>query len=348
MTYKNGYRHVALRYDIVRNGSIVGQLQPVSDCTVTMIADAELKSYLRGSFMESDIFDPLNDLIRPMLILDGIASPVGEYLISVSEKAMHGAYTEDSIEAYDKSLILSQNRLEKRVSFPAGALYIDVIQSMLVECGITMTIAEASDATLATAREDWEVGTSYLTVVNDLLTEINYDPLWFDNEGIARLKKQIQPSASNIVYTYKADALSILSAEATSTLDIYNAPNVFIVEVSNPDLPEPMRATSVNEDPGSILSTIRRGRRIVAPLERLDNIASQEALQEYADNKRLQSMLSTDTIVFTTALEPGHGVGDVIAIQHPDFSGIYQETEWEIPLSPGGLMRHKARRIVYL
>ena len=34
--------------------------------------------------------------------------------------------------------------------------------------------------------------------------------------------------------------------------------------------------------------------------------------------------------------------------EYPDFSGIYQETEWEIPLSPGGLMRHKARRIVYL
>lgn len=348
MTYNNGVRRVSVRYDVVRKGVKVTQLYAKVPASISMISDAQLKTYITGTFANNDEIDLLNDHIRPFLIVDDAAYPLGDYVISVAETTMSGAGTAMYIEAYDQSLIASQNRLDKRVSFAAGSLYVDTIQGLLQNCGITMVMADPNESTLATVREDWEVGTSYLDIVNDLLAEINFKPLWFDNEGFARLQKNIAPSASNIAFEYRANEMSILSADATSVLDVYNAPNVFIVEVSNPDLPEPMRAVSVNEDPGSILSTIRRGRRIVAPLERLDNISSQEALQEYADNKRLQSMLSTDTITFETALEPGHGVGDVVAVHHPDFSGIYQETEWEMTLSPGALMRHKARRIVYL
>ena len=348
MMYRSGMRRISVRYDVIRKGSRVSQLYAKTPATVNMIADAQLKTYITGSFAQNDEMDLLNDHIRPYLVIDGVAYPVGDYVVSVAESVMTNTGKETRIEAYDQSLIVSQNHLDKRASFAAGALYIDVIQDLLQSCGIIMVMADPNDAALATVREDWEVGTSYLDIVNDLLAEINFKPLWFDNEGFARLQKNIAPSASNIDFEYRADSMSILSADATSVLDVYNAPNVFIVEVANPDLPESMRAVSINEDPGSILSTVRRGRRIVAPLERLDNISSQEALQEYADNKRLQSMLSTDTITFETALEPGHGIGNIVAVHHPDFRGIYQETEWAMTLAPGALMRHKARRIVYL
>lgn len=348
MTYNNGVRKVSVRYDVVRNGIRMTQLKAKSIATITMLVSAQLKTYMTGTFAENKDFDLLIDHIRPYLIIDGAEYVLGDYIISVAETRITETGTELYLEAYDQSLIVSQNRLDSRISLAAGNLYIDTIRKLLQDCGISMVMSDLDESTLTTTREDWEVGTSYLDIINGLLTEINFKPLWFDMNGFARLQKNISPSASNINFVYKADEASILKAEANSLLDIYNAPNVFIVEVSNPDLPEPLRAISVNEDPGSILSTIRRGRRIVAPLEKLDNIASQEALQEYADNKRLQSMLSTETITFTTALEPGHGVGDIVAIQHPDFSGVYQEMEWEMPLAPGGLMRHKARRIVYI
>ena len=313
MTYNNGVRRVSVRYDVVRKGARITQLNAKEPATISMIADAQLKTYITGTFAKNDAIDLLNDHIRPYLVIDGVAYPLGDYIVSVAETSMQSTGQEVKIEAYDQSLIASQNRLENRASFPAGALYIDVVQGLLQDCGITMVMADPSSAALSTVREDWEAG-----------------------------------SASNIDFEYKADKMSILSADATAALDVFNAPNVFIVEVSNPDLPAPLRAVSVNEDPGSILSTIRRGRRIVAPIERLNNIASQEALQAYADNKRLQSMLSTDTITFETALEPGHGVGNVVAVHHPDFSGVYQEVEWSMTLAPGALMRHRARRLIYL
>lgn len=348
MTYNNGTRHISARYDVIRDGVKITQLYAKVPASINMIMDAQLKTYITGTFENNDEINLLNDHIRPYLIIDDEYFPLGDYVIGVAEMKMTSTGIDMYIEAYDQSLIASQTRLDTRLSLAAGKLYIDAIKEMLQKCGITMIMADPNEATLSTVREDWEVGTSYLDIINDLLSEINYKPLFFDEYGIAMLRKNVSPSASNIEFVYRADEMSILSADATSVLDIYNAPNVFIVEVSNPDLPAPMRAISTNEDPGSILSTVRRGRRIVAPLERLDNIASQSALQEYADNKMMQSMLATDTITFETALEPGHSVGNVVAIHHPKFSGIYQETEWDITLAPGSLMRHKARRIVYL
>lgn len=348
MIYHNGARRISVRYDVIRKGSKVTQLHAKSPATISMISDAQLKTYITGTFAKNDTIDLLNDHIRPYLVIDGAAYPMGDYIVSVADTVTDGVGHEVQIEAYDQSLILAQNRLEKRASFIKGQLYIDVVHRLLLDCGITMVLSDPSNAVLSTAREDWDAGTAYLDIINALLSEINFKPIWFDNDGFARLQKSIYPSAGNINFEYNANKLSILSANATNTLDVYNAPNVFVIEVSNPDLPEPMRAVSVNDDPGSILSTIRRGRRIVAPIERLDNISSQEALQEYADNKRMQSMLSTDTITFETALEPGHGVGDIVAINHPEFKGIYEETEWSITLAPGALMRHKGRRILYL
>lgn len=348
MMFKHGVRHISTRVDVIRNGARVTELYMQTPATITMIADAQLKTYIRGQFAKNEQIDLLNDRIRPYLLIDGKEYPLGEYIVSVATSIVTSTGLGVNIEAYDQSLIVMQNRLEDRKSFRAGQRYIDIIQRLLVDCGITRVLVDDNSAVLLTDREDWEIGTSYLDIVNELLREINYNDIWFDRDGIARLHRRVAPSAAEIDHVYNANEFSIITANASTTLDIYNAPNVFVVTVSNPEYPEPLRAVSVNSDPASILSTVRRGRRIVAPLERLNNIASQTELQEYADNKRLQSMLSTESIEFQTAIVPTHGVGDIVALQHPAFSGIYQETGWDITLSAGALMRHQARRIIYL
>ena len=57
-------------------------------------------------------------------------------------------------------------------------------------------------------------------------------------------------------------------------------------------------------------------------------------------------MLAARTITFQTLNEPGHGVGDIISIDDPELAGIYEETGWQLRLSPGELMTHTAKRTV--
>ena len=67
--------------------------------------------------------------------------------------------------------------MEKRPFFPAGERYTDRIQALLQQCGIQSAIVEDSDEIFATDREDWEIGTTVLDIVNNLLDEINYQSL---------------------------------------------------------------------------------------------------------------------------------------------------------------------------
>ena len=106
-----------------------------------------------------------------------------------------------------------------------------------------------------------------------------------------------------------------------------------------------MVATAVNDNPASKKSTFKRGMRITS-VERVDNIASQADLQAYANKRRNESLLATRTITFYTLAEPGHGVGDILALTHDEIGGIYLETGWSVTMQPGSLMTHSAKRTV--
>ncbi len=336
-------RKIETRFDVVRNGVRFAELKCRDVPVVEMISDAEIKMTLKGEFRPNSDINYLTDYIRPYLLIDDTAFPLGEYITGTLSEHLNGV----TIEAFDKALIVQQDALSERLSLPAGTLYTNAIQSLLIGCGITRTLCDSSTAVLQTVREDWEVGTSSLTIVNQLLSEINYNPLWFDLNGVARLHKYTPSSANKIDHYYKADEFSIIKPEYARETDIFNAPNVFIAMCSNPEFEEPLMATAVNDSPSSLLSTIRRGRRIVAPVVRVDNIASLEALQEYVNKIRNESMITTETDDFTTALNPVHTVGDTIAIDHNYLKGIFTEAEWNIPMGAGELMTHKVRRINY-
>lgn len=345
--FEHGARRLSRRVDIIRNGVAVDELMIEEAPTVSMDMAAALKMSLSGTFRRNSAFLPLTDLLRPVLILDGAEYPLGEYVISVSADAHAPARDTVRIEAYDRALVLQQSKLEDRIHIDAGTKYTDAIQALLIGDSISRIICDPSDAVLATDREDWEIGTDHLTIINALLVEINYADIWFDLNGVARLHRYAAPDVGNIRHTYAADAMSVIKAEAESELDIYDAPNVFIAIVSTADYDVPMRATAVNDSPASAISTIRRGRRIPI-IERLDNIASQEELQAYVDNLRIRSMLATEAVKFATAINPVHGVGDVLALRHPALEGIFEETAWSITMEAGADMTHAARRAVYL
>lgn len=343
---------VASRFEIIRNGAATEyNLEAVGSSvpTVTMSADGEIKMSFSGTFEHDDNVDYLNDEIRPYYIKDGVEYPLGVYMIGTLQ-SKHTVYgrCEDNIEAYDRSLRLKQTKTETRYYIAAGTPYMTAIQSLIRRAGIPRIYADDCEDVLATDREDWEIGTEYLTIVNNLLSEINYSDIWFDFDGVAHLERYYAPSSDNIDREYRDDEYSIIAPQYNEEMDIYEAPNVFIVSVSNPDYDEPMAATGVNDNLLSALSTVRRGRRILATPIELDNIASQTALQQYADNLATQSMFATQKVTFYTAINPIHGVGDVIALYNGKLVGVYEETDWKIEIRAGALMEHRAKKVVLI
>jgi hypothetical protein len=334
------------RFDIVENGVCIGQAFALNKPSVKCDSDAEVKLSLSGEFV-LNIQDPnwLKARIKPYLIIDGKESSLGEYLISQADDCTDKKGVKFwQIKGMDLGRIPQRSRTEKRVLFQAGQRYTDIVQSILLELGISRIIAIQSDATLKNDRADWEIGTSWIKIINSLLAEINYQSLWFDTEGNARIQPHRQVDGTVIDHRYESGELSQIKPQVDISSDIYKAYNVFTAMVSSPEYEEPMIAVSVNDIPTSRISTVNIG-RVQAPIEKLDDIANQEELQKYVDNLRFQSMCSTETISFRTALNQ-HQVRDIVSIHHPQASGIYQETQWKMTLSFDGEMTHTAQRVV--
>ena len=356
--------HESIRFYILRNNAKYAEIFPSGDPTVRMNSSADIKMSLQGSFLETAIdtrgaaaeINWLSDEIQPVLTINGKENPIGVFLpAAVSTKASSNGEQTTELQAYDRCWRVRDTKVEGSLFFASGTRYMDAIEGLITDSGIGMILKTPTDAVLATDREDWEPGTSYLKIVNELLTEINYKPLWFDASGFAVLEPVSALTSDNIKRIYTdaptdldrsgAPAVVRMLAGIRKTTDVYQAPNVFVFICSNPDNDQPMTATAENTNPQSPLSTIRRGRRIVM-VEMIDNIASQNDLQAYADNLLFESMTAGEVITIESDLLQNVGVNDVVAIKYDDLSGVCLERGWTMRLSPGGRMTHELQRVV--
>lgn len=341
-------RQYARRVDVIRSGAVLTELQPIGNPSIDANAEADIKISMSGTFAYNDLVDYLNDELKPYQIIDGAEYPVGVFQIGTYSDHYddNGVHT-IQIEAYDRALQLQQTKTETILHLSAGTNYIQAVETLLVEAGISLYFKTDTTEVLATDREDWDIGTDYLTIINALLGEINYGSIWFNQDGYAVLQPAKRPSAANIDHEYVGGEFSILKRDASRETDIFDKPNVFIAICENPDLNAPLISTAVNDNPLSALSTFKRGRRI-AKVYRVKNIASQEALDEYAKRLCSDSVLSSETSEISTANMPGHGIFDTVALTHPDIEGIYQETAWSLILAAGQTMQHTLRRSILI
>lgn len=344
-------REVKYRVRALKNGVPAAELLWGEGNAPTIMWDktGDIKASMSGDFFKNHDVDLLTDELQPVAIINSEEFPLGVFrATTVKTKATQYAPTV-RIEAYDRCWRLKCRRTEKVLHYAAGTGYISVVEGLLTECGITQRLVEQSAATLQTDREDWEIGTDYLTIANQLLSEINYAPIWFDVDGLARVEPYRPADATRVKHAYgdmgqPAVANPALSDSKMET-DIFAKPNVFVCVCSNPEIGTPLTAIAVNDNVTSDTSVFRRGMRI-AEKHIVKNIASQEELQAYANKIMQEAMFAVQTLSFETFVEGGHGIGDIISINNQEIGGLYEETAWSVTLAVGTTMKHTAKRLV--
>ena len=341
-------RNYRVRVAVLRNGAEVTDLHPVSDPIIDCNSEAVIKMSMSGMFLANPDVNWLTDELQPIQIIDNTEYPVGVFPIgTVVESYDENGMAIVTVDAYDRGMILNQTKTLNILHLSAGTNYLHAIEQLLVDAGLSLYLATPTTATLSTDREDWPVGTPYLTIINALLSEINYGQIWFNSMGFAMLQPAKTPTADYIDHQYGIEDIHVLERPCKVEKDIFDAPNVFVVICSNPDLDEPLVATAENNNPLSSLSVFKRGRKIVQVVK-VDNIPDLETLQEYANQLVYASMLSAEQVSISTANLPNHRVYDTVALVHPDVFGLYQEIAWSLILAPGQSMRHYLRRSVLI
>lgn len=273
--------------------------------------------------------------------------PLGVYIMTSPRRMIKNSRVYNSVDCYDKSIILKEDKFTDRLFISAGANYVKEIVKILNSSGIVKVNIEFSPL-ICGADLEFEIGTEKLYVINELLYAINYEPVHFDRVGTAVSSRYIEPSGREAEESYCTDRLSIIRDGAEQSTDLYNVPNIVIRYTDNPDIGQ-LKSQFVNDKESSILSTVNRKRKVV-DIESVDDIADQDTLNAYTKRVAIEKSQINDTVSIQTALMPHHGYKNCLFISHDklEIGSKFIESAWSMDLQVSGSMNHEIKKVTII
>lgn len=373
--------HYDWRLDIIRRHVKIGEAR-VKSCSVDFVEDAEVTRTMKaqvpidgfelegirikqdedviyfdgtrffngtwcftsvaGSWLEiGNTFDMFSDRLRPVMVINGEEYNFGDFMVMAAPLEDDGKEYVYEIEAYDETMTLKQAALTERKYYAAGTEYLSIIGSMLTDCGLSKVIEDPTDARI-TIDHEYAIGTPYLDIINELLEEIGYSHIYAGQSGYIFLTYNATKLTAD--YVYNDDNSTIIDSIKTDT-DIYSLPNVVVGFVSSPDIPVVMKYKRVNDNPKSVISTVRRGYSVVESLE-LNDCPDAVTLQLAVDNKFLQSTQATETAQISTMPDGDHPFGSYVSLGQNGINTLFREVGWSIEF--GGNMTHDLERKAFV
>lgn len=346
-------REVRFRYDLVNYNDIkIGELTSIPGGKLRLNSLAQIKRTGSFKFKESEFkdIDWLNDRVQPFFMLkvdkEWMEWPLGVFLISSPSRNVVKSNIYRNVECYDTSLILLEDKFDTRYRISAGMNYVEAITQIINGAGIWKVSIPTMIGNIKVDKE-FEIGTSRLEAVNELLGEINYTSIWVDENGNFVSSPYILPTNRTVEYEYRNDEMSIILPEtSTEEIDTFSVANKWVVVASNPET-ESMVSRYTNDNASSPTSTTSRKRNIVDYRE-VNDILDQTTLDNYTQRIAYEASQVYGKFIFDTAIMPHHTYMDCLYCEHDKLgvSNKYIETSWEIELAAGGKMRHSARRVI--
>ena len=164
----------AARCEILRDGGVIGTPMAQSAPEIVCDTDSDLVLSMRGSFYLDQDYNFFTDRLRPVVTVNGTDYPLGVYVVTTEDRSEEDGRRIAVLEGYSLLYLARRKKIESRLHISAGTNYITEITNLLSLAGIDALEADATTYTFATDREDWDIGTSVLEIVNTLLAEISY------------------------------------------------------------------------------------------------------------------------------------------------------------------------------
>lgn len=351
---RTGSRRWSFRYEhLDEANNVLGELDGiVQSCSVSQDWFADIKRSARFKIRDTGEIDYLSDRIRPWIRLhlppygenDYVEWPQGVFLLATPTRSIDEAGTVvRAVEAWDQLLVYADDKVATRHTVTAGTKYTDAVLALL---GSNVQLAVTPSTAVLPVDQEWEPGTSKLTIVNALLSAVNYQSLSFDELGRAVVTPYVSPAHRVSEYTYGDDDTGLIVPNVDQTLDLFSVPNRWVLVVSNPDQ-EPITGEYLNQDPTSPTSTVRRGRTIT-DFRTEQDAADQATLDALAARLAFSASQVYESLRITTGMMPIHSGNDVFTIR---YSGLaidakYSEQSWSMDLEAGAKMSHTVRRVV--
>lgn len=291
------------------------------------------------------------DRVRPYVTLanDTIEARfnLGVYVLTTPVERRGEKPVTYDVQGYDLLHLLQATGPGDTYVVPLGTTYVDAIRAAIAEAGV-----QGAQLLLDGTRQDtpipvtrvWALtqnAATWLTIVNDLLREIAYDPLWADENGNYRSGpyRPVETRPVGWVFDTADQATNLVHEDRTRTEDVWRAPNWWRFVRSNMDV-TPVEGdgiyTVVNQSSGP--TSVDELGRTVRKVVFLD-AADQASLVEQGNR-----VIAEDRAVersFDLSIEPlpvlGHG--DVAHFIDEGVLDLIEVASWTVNLdgAPGSL-----------
>lgn len=329
------------------NDSSLGRLDGVSGGSLAFNVNAVIRG---GGSLEyqGDPVDWINHRVQPWYKIEAAGQvvewPLGVFIPATPGASYGDGATSISIALYDKLHILDEDKLEYTYAAPKGANVTDRVRSIIKGAGETKIAITDSESTLSNGMV-WDVGTSKLRIINDLLGSINYFSLWVDGHGTFRADPYISPRDRPIAFGFVDDEHGIYDPNFVHEQDLFNIPNkVVCIGQSDGNVPAKI-GIATNEDPASPYSYQSRGRWITRTEEGVE-ATSQGVLNALARRYLAEGRLAGSTFEFEHApiqIDLNDSVGFRRDAENIDIRGTVETLTYSMAV--GALCQTKIREV---
>lgn len=292
-------------------------------------------------------------LVRPYMTLsDGTVEArfdLGVFMLTSPEVKVGESLPVHEVHGYDR-LYLLDREVGAEYTVAAGTTYRAAILKVFTDAGLSGVLidGDAADDTLPQVRtwalvgqstdpDDTSQPVTWLRIVNDLLTAINYRAVWADQAGRFRCHRYVDPTARGTEFVFDATdpAVDIVGEDRTRIEDVWKTPNrwVFIRSNGGTGVEGDGVYTVVNQSDGP-LSIDARGLVWTRVFEY--EAASQAKLVALGDRRVAQDRRSTVGFKVTTGVFPAAGHFDLFDFRDPDMgTRRVQAVRWELDVTGG-------------
>src|SRR5690554_4913881 len=344
------HRDARWRFDVLaRDGSPLGTLDRADGGSLEHSVHATIRGRGKMTVTDPDVPNWNTIRIQPWYILstpDGeVTWPAGVFLPATPRTRYAGGRRVADVDLYDKLLVLDQDKTLNTYTAAAGTVVTDLVEQIIRDTGETGVAVTASEETLSTAMV-WEPDTTWLRVINDLLGAVNYFALWCDGYGTYRADPYQAPGSRPVAYDFTQGPRAVHVPDFVHEADGFDVPNlVSLISQGDADT-EPLRSEARNLDESSPWSYQGRDERWITRVETGVEATSQAVLDALAARRLSELSQVTESWEWDHAPLPLDG-NDVVTFTNNTYALGFQAVvqSWSWPLTPGGLMSTRFRKV---
>lgn len=281
------------------------------------------------------------DAIRIYSVLNGAKECLGTFLISSPAADFNNMIQNISCTGYSTLWPLSVNTPSNKYYVAEGTNVIAEVKRILSSLNYACLIPDSVKTT--SINREWDIGTSYLTIINDLLDVANYTSLYIDVYGEFQAEEYVLPQDRQPDEIIDEDGINDIEPQQTNELDLFNVPNRFIRYCAS-DPTSTLYAEYVNtEGPTGTNNTW-----VNTDVQEVSDAADYDTLYEICKRDCINATSIYNKLSISTMCRIIKTYMPVIRLKHFQANGDYVCTSFTLDLTVGGSSNLNLRKVVML